>query len=312
MAFHTVVYTTTIQASDGIKAVPAVTDTIFPLSGNGVLLPCDMRLIAGYAGATTITRARVNAPSLLRVGYTSLRPVQQSPTTPTTPSGAAAANPNMMMLLDSPTMLRSSEAVGVDAASQAGSAERAVAALWFTDRLEPIPPGDSYWLRFTSSTALAATAWTVISPSFDQAIPSGTYAVTGLEFVSPGAVVARVVFPGSVLRPGVLAQPGDLSTGSSGLARTHANFYNGSFGVFGLFQTNAPPYMEIYSVSADNANKQEGYMRVVRVGDIGGLPPAPTGPLPTPPAAAFGNAPAYGAAGASSSSTSLGAYGTKR
>ena len=138
-------------------------------------------------------------------------------------------------------------------------------------KLDPAPKGEGYWLRFTSSTATQSLKWTVITPSFDQSFPSGTYCVTGLEFLSPTAVAARVVFPGSVLRPGVVAQVGSIFTGSTsaGLARTHRCFYDGSFGAFGTFQTSAPPSIEIFSVSADNANTQEGYLRVVRIGDVG-------------------------------------------
>lgn len=138
-------------------------------------------------------------------------------------------------------------------------------------------PRETFWLRFTSSTALSALAWKVITPAFDQAFPAGTYQVVGLEFTSPGAVIARVVFPGSVLRPGVIAQPGTLASGATvGAARTHRFFYDGTLGVFGTFQTSAPPSIEVFSITADAANTQEGYLRVVRIGDVGMPMPPPS------------------------------------
>lgn len=278
MSFHTVAFSTTVALADGLKALSPVTDTVFAPSGNGFLLPADLRLIAAFTGSQQIWRARVNAPSLVRVGYPSVRPVQ--PAVSTALSGTPAANPSLMTLLDSPIGMRGGEAVGVDAATQNASSERTTAVLWFADRLEPVPPGDSFWLRYTSSRALTAHTWTVITPSFDQAFPSGVYAVIGLEFTSPGAVAARIVFPGSVFRPGVLAQVGSIATGATnaGNARSQATFYDGSLGIFGTFQTSAPPSIEVLSVSADTADTQEGYLRVVRVGDVGVAPMA-AGPL---------------------------------
>ena len=175
----------------------------------------------------------------------------------------------MTTLLDNPVQLRTGEPVGLDAATASVGGENLVAALWFMDKLEPVPAGETFWLRFTSATALSALAWKVITPSFDQAFPAGTYAVVGLEFTSPGAVVARLVFPGSVLRPGVVAQPGTLAGATVGAARTHRYFYDGTLGVFGTFQTSAPPSVEVFSINADAAATQEGYLRVIRIGDVG-------------------------------------------
>lgn len=228
---HTVAYHyATLLVGDGLKALPPVTDTIFATSGTGLLLPSDLKLVAAYAGSTSMLRARVNAPSLLRVGFPSIRPVMQNATI----SGAASPDPNFMPLIGSPLTLRANEPVGVDAATSAAS-ERAIGLLWFADKIEPVPQGEGFSLRFTTTAAIVTGqegTWVVITPVFDQAFPSGTYAVTGLEFTGPGAVAARIVFPGSLYRPGVLAQPGSLlaSPPTVGATRTAQSFYDGSFG----------------------------------------------------------------------------------
>lgn len=298
MSFHTVAFTVgSLTTSYG--AVPGVADTIFAPSGNGLLLPYDLWLIAAYASHVNLLRARVNAPSLLRVGYPSIRPVQAAAL------GAPQVDPNLMTMLDSPLLLRSSEAVGIDAAASSG-ATAAIALMWLADKLDPVPPGESFWLRFTSTTApTTAFAWTVISPVYDQAIPSGVYAVIGMEFFSTTAIAARIVFPGSVLRPGVLAQQGS----SAGLARTHRIFYEGALGVYGTFQTNSPPNVEVITgLGTDAAGSVDGYLRVVRIGDIGTSPPAPMGSAPS-----LGT---YGAGAGSSSTThragppTISAYGS--
>jgi hypothetical protein len=273
MGFHTVAYTASIGSGAGQSFLTAVVDTVFSQSGTtGFLLPGDLKLIAGYAAAAGISRARVNAPSLLRVGFCSIRPLQQNSVAA---SGQPTANPNFMTLIDNPLTLRAAEPVGVEAATVNSTAERFIATLWFCDRLDPVPPGDSFWLRFTSTTTgnAVANAWTVFAPTFDQSIPSGTYAVIGAECTSASSVAARIVFPGQVYRPGIVAQPGAV-----GASRTHRYFYDGSFGVFGTFQTFAPPNIEILATGTEALNTIEGYMRVVRIGDIGMVKPL----CPTP------------------------------
>ena len=77
MGSHLLAYTGSITTAAGLSALGVVTDTVFSPSGNAYLAPDDMRILAAYAGAANILRARINAPSLLRVGYPSIRPVQQ-------------------------------------------------------------------------------------------------------------------------------------------------------------------------------------------------------------------------------------------
>src|SRR5262249_38123432 len=115
--------------------------------------------------------------------------------------------------------------------------------------------------------------WSLLSPQFDQTIPSGTYAVVGFEHWSPTSIAARIVFPGSPRRPGTLSQNNKVIEGPNpnvfdANARTHDIFYHGSLGVYGMFQTTAPPSIEVLTTGADASH--EGYLRVVRVGDLTG------------------------------------------
>lgn len=304
MGMHTVAFSSSIANGSTYLALSAISDTIMAPSGSGLLLPCDLRMIAGFASGVTLQRARVNAPSLLRVGYPSIRPLRSSAATPD-------SDPNFMSLLGNPVLLRSSEALGVDAVHGLGTPEREFALLWLADRLEPVPAGDSFSLRFTASVTTTANAWTVLSPTYDQSIPSGTYAVIGMEAIGTNALAARLVFPGAVFRPGVVAS-------TSTASRTHASFYDGSFGTYGIFQTNSPPNIEwLSALTADTS--EEGYLRVVRIGDVGASPMLPGGPM-LPPSASPVMGAGGGVAGVSGGgvsaggalSTSAGLYGTKR
>lgn len=142
MSFHTVTYTSSVTAAAGLSALAVATDTIFSPSGNAYLLPTEFKFVAAYAGGSNILRARINAPSLLRVGYPSIRPVQQVVTP--APSGTAAPNPNLMTLLENSVQLRTGEPVGIDAATSAAAGENLVGAAWFMDKLDPVPAGESF------------------------------------------------------------------------------------------------------------------------------------------------------------------------
>jgi hypothetical protein len=217
-----------------------------------------MKVVAGFAFSNSLRLARMNSPTLLRVGFPYIRPIQNGTTTVPT-------DPNMMVLhfnqLDFPT----GEPIGVDA-STTGTTDPIVVLLWFVT-LKPthLPHGDGFWMRYTTTaadtTAIQPFRWSQLTPTFDQTLPSGTYVVVGFEHTGPSAVGARLIFPGSNHRPGTVASP---LVGN----RTYQGFYDGSFGAYGAFRTTSPPYVEVLASANDATGSHEGYMRLVRVGDL--------------------------------------------
>jgi hypothetical protein len=273
--------------------VPTVQDPFFSASGTtAFLLPSDMKLVAAYATSASLQRARINSPSLLRVGFPLIRPIQVSPT------DLPPTDPNFMLLNTNEVHFPAGEPVGIDTTTQNGQENIIVALLWFVHcgeghsghhggeehhhegghslhhpqhhHLHHLPPGDSFWLRYVPADTAPVTPfrWTQVTPVFDQTLPSGTYAVIGFEHSGPSVVGARLNFPGQVFRPGVVGQttPG---------GRTNWAFYNGTFGLYGVFRTIAPPSVEVLTVTqnpqqpGDIPNQtHEGYVRVVRLGDV--------------------------------------------
>jgi hypothetical protein len=314
VSFHTVAFTAP-TASSQLTPLNLVTDQFFSASGStAFLLPSEMTLIGAYVLGAGLRRARVNSPSLLRVGFPFVRPIEVS--------ANPVTDPNVMVLHHSHLHFPTGEPVGIDIAGDSGVV---TGLLWFTpghvhkhegghaqhggewqaqgahDHERHASMHESFWLRYTITTAgnpgaTTPLVWTQLVPTFDQTLPSGTYAVRGFEHIGPTAIAARLIFPGSVFRPGTVAM---TSVG----ARTHRAFYEGSFGMFGVFRTISPPYVEVLTTGADNpggsldANGHEGYLRIVRLGDLAadhgrhgdghpivGLPPTPPGALaPSPP-----------------------------
>lgn len=292
MAFHLAAYSGTIAVPGVRQLVPPVVDMYLPSSATGFVLPTAMKVVAAYAtspGLSTgagLQNARINAPSLLRVSYPYIRPVSNN-------LGESQGNPNVMDLIAAPLSLPASETVSIEVVGgivgQPPARSPVLALLWFCDALSPVPPGEMFVLR-CSATGLPATranVWSAIGPvSFDQSIPAGAYAVIGFEHWSPTAIAARLSFPGMYLRPGTLSSaspPSLLNQGFNAGIRSERLFYEGGIGVYGSFQSFAPPSLEVLTTNGDTTF--EAYLTVIRTGEMGfallNQEPRYVGPLQT-------------------------------
>jgi hypothetical protein len=278
MSFHLAAYFDTIAATGVSQFVKPVTDMYLPSTTQGFLLPTAMRVVAAYAsspevGGSGLYRARVNAPSLLRVALPYIRPISHS-----LPENT---DPNVMNLIAHPLALPASENVAIEAVGTAGAGATpnpVCALLWFCDSLTPAPVGETYVLRFTAtSTPTFPGAWSPVGTmNFDQSLPAGVYTAVGLEHWSPNAIAARMVFPGMFTRPGTLSMGGGAGFQNSSNKRGERMFYEGGVGVFGSFNSFAPPSLEALTVASDTTH--EGYLTVVRTGDVTSLSPTPGAP----------------------------------
>jgi hypothetical protein len=271
---HTAAYTATVATST-TGALSTTTDPYLArYSTTQFVLPQPMSIVAAYGTIplNSFTRAQVVAPSLLRVAYPNIRPLD------IVASGAGSpADPNVSVLLDAPLPLRPAEGVGAQATAGAAPG-RAFVALWLADKLDPVPDGDGFWIEYTiASATLTANDWVFATVTYTGGtLPEGYYAVVGFEHFCTQAIAARLVFPGQAARPGTVAQTA-LNN------RTHRIFYEGEMGVLGTFHTSAPPNIE-YLVNGTPTTAQTGYLRVIRIG--GGRPegdqlPASGGPAPS-------------------------------
>lgn len=249
------------------QALDALTDVLLYGSGtSGFMLPDEYELIAAYANGEDLRAARVVAPSLLRVGYPSVVPVERNPAGAFTPY-----DPNLMDLLRNPVRLRRGERVVAQATPRiSGSNLPAVVLLWLRSQMMPVPEGESFWLPYhlEGTPTLTGWIWNLVTPSFDQTLPSGTYMVAGIDHYSVDGIAVRVASPGSACRPGALVM-GDVR--GQGGGRNHEIFYGDHLGSYGVFDTDAPPTLELLLSRTRTASddSDNGLMRVVRLGDVG-------------------------------------------
>ncbi len=256
MAFHLVAYYDGTFAYTGLNSIPALSDPAFQrdTTTRYLIPPRDVSLLAAYSGANGITQARVVAPSLLRVSYPSIVPLEEL--------ASRGQETAISKHLERPLRLVAEEGISVEAANTGtGAAAVLVCGLG----LEPVPPGEAFWVRYSSSVAVAAGQWALLSSvTWGTTLPAGTYAIVGMDHFSATAIAARLVLDGFRHRPGLVAHT------SPGTTRSSAMFSDGSLGVWGHFSSRVMPGIEVLATAADASHT--GYLLVVRTGEADLLP----------------------------------------
>jgi hypothetical protein len=223
-------------------------------------IPPGLRLVGTFATGTTgttalyLSDARLNSPSLLRVGLPSIIPLFLK-------SGEDL--PQIQRLFDRPIRFDQPDVLGVDAAVT-GAGDDVFALLIFADGFTPVPSGEAFWIKFNwTGTALLVGGWNPlqVSTSFVTALPSGNYAVTAIQHVGTSEVVAaRLVFSDTAKRPGVVSVKAPYM-------RTDRAFTDGTLGVLGTFPSYNLPGVEVLVHTAINtaATPQATYLRLVKL-----------------------------------------------
>lgn len=112
------------------------------------------------------------------------------------------------------------------------------ALIWLADG--PITPvtGDIRTLKCTPKLHGEEDEWTNSALTLTQTLPAGAYQVVGMRAFGTALLAARLVFVGGKWRPGVPAG-GDIN------AVEVPQFRNGRFGVFGEFEFDQPPSVDL-------------------------------------------------------------------
>jgi hypothetical protein len=128
--------------------------------------------------------------------------------------------------------------------------------VWLADG--PIAPvgGRIYTLRTTAVVAQAVATWSSGVLNFTQDLPPGRYQLVGARVRSTDGVAFRLIFPGYSWRPcgPVVNDIGD---------RDAMHFRYGNLGVWGEFEHNLPPQLEMLG---GTAAAQTALLDVIKVG----------------------------------------------
>lgn len=213
-----------------------IPDTILPIF-NAHFFPQDTpQLLFAAAMSTNISRARIQTPTLNKITNPFIRGVM-SGLVPTSPGQVA----NYAM---NPLQLAAREEIISFGTQTAVAATRITTLLGLLFTPNPIAAGSQYTMRGTSTTAAVANAWTLLAIVFQNQLPQGQYAVTGLQHQSANAQAARIIFLGGYYRPGCMSLAALSDYG-------HPIFRMGYLGQWGMFRDNIMPNIEVLCNGAD-------------------------------------------------------------
>lgn len=247
MPFHCCAYTDSIGNVTN-DDLPAVNDTILSIQNNHIVPSDDMLLYYAFGAGPNTDRIRIVSPSNRQVTLPFIRPINVA--------ALPANNPNVADYRLNPFAVKGREELAMEGTTNAVGPSRLTVVIGLGRGLDPVPVGNVFTMRGTSTTAAVANAWTQISMTWADSLPDGDYVAVGIETFSTNQQASRLIVENQYWRPG--------GVGINALAnRTHDMFRKGGLGGMGRFRSIRMPNVEVLANAADASH--EVYLDLVRV-----------------------------------------------
>lgn len=220
--------------------VAALADTKYTTNGDDFRVPPEyVNLIAVYAVGATISRARLSAPSLLKKAPLEI-PIVDANAEP-------ATRPPIIKMLENPHKLTPSEALNALTTNTATAADDQTIAIWLAKgAIQPVTGKEIYKVRATATITAVADTWTNGAITLDSDLDPGVYALVGARMFGATAILCRFIFTQDENRPGMICHDAVTDIDDE-------IFHDGRLGIWGTFQHDTPPKIEIYCAAADTA-----------------------------------------------------------
>lgn len=246
--FHLACYSSSVPNGTALTAVNAVNDQVLTIQDNKFILPGQGKLLQVASLSLNMQRVRLNTPSARYVSLPYMAPVNVGATVPSYPQIADFGF--------GPLTIPKADMISMEATHAGAGAQNVYIAAWFGFLYRDAQPGQRYRVRATGTITNSAGTWQSGSLNMEQTLPAGMYAVVGLDVIGANLFAARLIFPGSSYRPGVLCR--------ESLGNTPSDvFTNGKLGTYGVFDSVNTPNLETLSVGANTS--QEVYMDLVKI-----------------------------------------------
>lgn len=253
MTFHVAAFSEQIAAAGTLQPIAAVADDQVFTAGDDLRIPTGLAyLLAAWAIGPGVSQARIVAPSLRAFANLECAPkVVDESVTIDDPAG-------LVTMVRNPLPLAVGESINFESDAGAGGGLGLVTGVVLLGD-GPVQPVQGQIRTIGATAAIAGTesVWTTGALTFREDLPAGVYQVVGArcEADAPGAF--RLIFVAGGPRPGSLSCLGDEGREVHGSRM-------GDWGVWGQFDTNQPPTLEILSCSAAGT-AQVLYLDLLRV-----------------------------------------------
>lgn len=245
---HTVAYSASHDNTANAD-IAAVADQIMAVQNSHFVPQVDCQINWASAMSAVALRARLSSPSIRQVTQPYLIPVIDS-VGPLTTDKAVDMRSN-------PIIARRLEELAVESTLSAAGPTRDTIVVDLADSpLAPAPAGPCFTIRGTGTTTLVASNWTLATITWVNNLPVGQYAVIGGIAYGATCQAFRVIFENQVWRPGGLGWVSEV-------VQADPLFRFGELGLWGTFQSNRMPNIEVLASAADTA--QTIYLDLVRL-----------------------------------------------
>ncbi len=225
-----------------------VDDMLAQDAAGNYLLPTNLALLAAAYFDAAPKNAYLKSPQLNKISPRYITPM----------IGALlpGSRPGIQIETQSPFQFTAQEYLSAYVNTAASVAATVAVGAWLGDSITPSPGGQVYEVHCTPSSATTALVWSTVNYSFDQALPSGTYAMIGASVVSANGLLARWKFGMAGNRPGYPCLNA-VSNIASELDRLAL------LGVIGLFPNTNQPFLEVLANAAETPS--DIFMRLIKV-----------------------------------------------
>jgi len=230
------------QDTGGVLTLHAgLDDPHVRIVGDDIVVPTLNFLSGYYALGEYITQAQLDSPSLRRLVKLDIEPIDRA--------REPSSNPPFHNFFDSPIELVKSEALNAlmaeDFTGYLGKYWNTLL-VWLSDGPATPVTGRFFTIKATWSKTVTKYAWTNASLTFTQTLPAGRYQIVGARGESPSLIAFRFVIPGYAWRPGAIGfdSVGDIEPEC---------FRRGKIGVWGEFDHDAPPTVDLLCALADTS-----------------------------------------------------------
>lgn len=235
MPFHILANTKAGTAGATNEDIPAVFDGWASLQNNHYLLPQDMWLSAFYGQGTGLSAAQVNAPTLRRVTLPQISALN--------PTAAPISLAPVNILPPGQFKISKTDELEIDLSNTDAGSQRYITLSWVTDGNLNITPGEIWPIKATATITAGNLVWGAGQFTLTTGLPAGRYDIVGMDVIGANLIGARLVFPNGGMKPGVLAR-------QTTAIIPHEIFRRGRMGLFGSFDTYAPPGIELFGSAA--------------------------------------------------------------
>lgn len=233
--WHLAAFYSSLAASQTNLAVAPVVDPAVTTNNNGMLLPENMRIGMAFASGLGVTQGQFSVPSLRVVAQPRIHPVNKQ-LYPVDDSPINRPGDQGARILKTETF-----AANLTSDATVGPNDSYVLAWLYAGPKRQIP-GDITTIRASATVTAVTGSWVVGAMTLEADLPSGFYAVVGMDVLGATAVAVRLRFPGAGYCPGVLAQQ---ASGQFFLD----TFRYGNAGTFGVFENSSIPQIDVLGTS---------------------------------------------------------------